>query len=139
MADKKSIGTVTGVVQFYGKVDNYQGDGKEYCLCIENPVFSVDESVIKEIYPKKVPNIFKSVMAGENIERAYFNSAYPITKVSVADQKKTIEVKNPELKGMKVNMILNKTYIGPVLCETTPEEFKPSGFSMDSFGSLDFD
>lgn len=137
--DKKDM-LVSGVVDFYGYVDNYNGDGKEYKLAIKDPVFkNLDWDEIGEWFKDdkgkvKLPNLYKNLKEGKVPEIAYFKSAqYPITRVSVYDKEnktvKSVEVNNPQLKGMTVLMKLNKLFIGAIMTDAIPEEFKPTAFA----------
>lgn len=137
--DKRDM-LVSGVVDFYGYVDNYNGDGKEYKLAIKDPVFkNLDWDEINEWFKDdkgkvKLPNLYKNLKDGKVPEIAYFKSAqYPITRVSVYDKEtktvKSVEVNNPQLKGMTVLMKLNKLFIGAVMTDAIPEEFKPTAFA----------
>ena len=137
--DKKDM-LVSGVVDFYGYVDNYNGDGKEYKLAIKDPVFkNLDWDEINEWFKNdkgkvKLPNLYKNLKDGKVPETAYFKSAqYPITRVSVYDKEtktvKSVEVNNPQLKGMTVLMKLNKLFIGAIMTDAIPEEFKPTAFA----------
>lgn len=137
--DKKDM-LVSGVVDFYGYVDNYNGDGKEYKLAIKDPVFKnldwdeIDEWFKDDKGKVKLPNLYKNLKDGKVPEIAYFKSAqYPITRVSVYDKKtktvKSVEVNNPQLKGMTVLMKLNKLFIGAIMTDAIPEEFKPTAFA----------
>lgn len=148
MASKR-LGFVTGVVGFYGKVDNYNGDGKEYCLRIENPVFTdLDQEAINEVCTitrgknkGKLLNFYQDLKDGKEIEAAYFHSSYPINKVYIVEGEELTqyEVKNPELEGHKVKMMLNKTYIGSIVCDDLPSEYTGKPFNMEDFGgSIDF-
>lgn len=134
--------TISGVVDFYGYVDNYNGDGKEYSLAIRDPKFNhIDWDEIEGWYTDdkgrvKLPKMYKDLKEGKDIEIAYFKSAkYPINRVSVYNKEdKTItqvEVNNPQLKDMPVLMKLKKTYIGAILVDRVPSEFSPVAFSMD--------
>ena len=137
--DKKDM-LVSGVVDFYGYVDNYNGDGKEYKLAIKDPVFKnldwdeIDEWFKDDKGKVKLPNLYKNLKEGKAPEIAYFKSAqYPITRVSVYDKEnktvKSVEVNNPQLKGMTVLMKLNKLFIGAIMTDAIPEEFKPTAFA----------
>lgn len=137
--DKKDM-LVSGVVDFYGYVDNYNGDGKEYKLAIKDPDFkNLDWDEINEWFKDdkgkvKLPNLYKNLKEGKVPEIAYFKSAqYPITRVSVYDKEtktvKSVEVTNPQLKGMTILMKLNKLFIGAVMTDAIPEEFKPTAFA----------
>lgn len=137
--DKKDM-LVSGVVDFYGYVDNYNGDGKEYKLAIKDPVFKnldwdeIDEWFKDDKGKVKLPNLYKNVKEGKVPDIAYFKSAqYPITRVSVYDKEtktvKSVEVNNPQLKGMTVLMKLNKLFIGAIMTDAIPEEFKPTAFA----------
>ena len=137
--DKKDM-LVSGVVDFYGYVDNYNGDGKEYKLAIKDPDFkNLDWDEINEWFKDdkgkvKLPNLYKNIKEGKVPEIAYFKSAqYPITRVSVYDKEtktvKSVEVTNPQLKGMSVLMKLNKLFIGAIMTDAIPEEFKPTAFA----------
>ena len=137
--DKKDM-LVSGVVDFYGYVDNYNGDGKEYKLAIKDPDFkNLDWDEINEWFKDdkgkvKLPNLYKNLKEGKAPEIAYFKSAqYPITRVSVYDKEnktvKSVEVTNPQLKGMTILMKLNKLFIGAIMTDAIPEEFKPTAFA----------
>ncbi len=137
--DKKDM-LVSGVVDFYGYVDNYNGDGKEYKLAIKDPVFKnldwdeIDEWFKDDKGKVKLPNLYKNLKDGKVPEMAYFKSSqYPITRVSVYDKEtktvKSVEVNNPQLKGMTVLMKLNKLFIGAIMTDAIPEEFKPTAFA----------
>lgn len=137
--DKKDM-LVSGVVDFYGYVDNYNGDGKEYKLAIKDPDFkNLDWDKINEWFKDdkgkvKLPNLYKNIKEGKVPEIAYFKSAqYPITCVSVYDKEtktvKSVDVTNPQLKGMTVLMKLNKLFIGAIMTDAIPEEFKPTAFA----------
>ncbi|MBR5939598.1 hypothetical protein IKZ77_03655 [Candidatus Saccharibacteria bacterium] len=84
--------------------------------------------------------MYKDLKAGKTIEVAYFKSAqYPITRVSVYNKEdKTVtgvDVTNPQLKDMTVLMKLNKLYIGSIMTDRIPEEFKPTAFAdVDDLG-----
>lgn len=137
--DKKDM-LVSGVVDFYGYVDNYNRDGKEYKLAIKDPDFkNLDWDEINEWFKDdkgkvKLPNLYKNIKEGKVPEIAYFKSdRYPITRVSVYDKEtktvKSVEVTNPQLKGMTVLMKLNKLFIGAIMTDAIPEEFKPTAFA----------
>ena len=137
---------VSGVVDFYGYVDNYNGDGKEYKLAIKNPEFkNLDWDEIEAWFTDdkgkvKLPKLYKELKDGKTPDMAYFKSAqYPITRVSVYDKEtktvNSVEVNNPQLKGMTVLMKLNKLYIGAIMTDAIPEEFKPTAFAgVDDLG-----
>lgn len=136
----KKLGYIKGTIGFYGKVDNYAGDGKEYCLRINNPEpVSIDAEAVEEAYPKKGkykrPAIVQRVLDQEKMEAAYFNSKYPITKVWVKKDGKIEEVAvtNPELKDMEVLMTFTGPYIGSLLLNEVPSEFTPAPFQMEDF------
>ena len=145
MEEKKKDMLVSGKVDFYGYVDNYNGDGKEYKLVIKKPEFkNLDWDQIEAWYTEngkvKLPGMYKDLKAGKTIEVAYFKSAqYPITRVSVYNKEdKTVtgvDVTNPQLKDMTVLMKLNKLYIGSIMTDRIPEEFKPTAFAdVDDLG-----
>lgn len=137
---------VSGVVDFYGYVDNYNNDGKEYKLAIKSPEFrNLDWDLIEEWYTDdkgkvKLPKLYKNLKDGKTPEMAYFKSSqYPISKVSVYNKEErtvsTVEVNNPQLKGMTVLMKLNKLYIGAIMTDAIPEEFQPTAFAdVDDLG-----
>ena len=143
--DKRDM-LVSGVVDFYGYVDNYNGDGKEYKLAIKNPEFkNLDWDEIEAWFTDdkgkvKLPKLYKELKDGKTPDMAYFKSAqYPITRVSVYDKEtktvNSVEVNNPQLKGMTVLMKLNKLYIGAIMTDAIPEEFKPTAFAgVDDLG-----
>lgn len=140
---------VKGIIDFYGYVDNYNGDGKEYTLAIKNPVFSdLDWEEINSLYTDdkgklKLPKLYTQIQSGDIPEVVYFRSSqYPINKVSVynKDTKEVTvhEVENPALKGLPVVMKFKKQYIGSLLLDRVPEEFKPVAFSDDDLEDLPF-
>ena len=143
--DKKDM-LVSGVVDFYGYVDNYNGDGKEYKLAIKDPVFkNLDWDAIEDWFKDdkgkvKLPKLYKDLKDGNVPAMAYFKSSqWPITRVSVYDKEtktvKSVEVNNPQLKGMTVLMKLNKLFIGAIMTDAIPEEFKPTAFAgVDDLG-----
>ena len=138
--DTRKRMTVSGTVEFYGLKDNYNGDGKEYTLCIKDPKFNnIDWDQVDEWYKDekgkiKLPGLYKDLKEGKKIERAYFKSAqYPITKVSVYNKEDKnvtqVEVNNPQLAGLTCLMALKKQFIGAVMLDQIPEEFVPSAFA----------
>lgn len=140
---------VKGIIDFYGYVDNYNGDGKEYVLKIKDPEFSdLDWEEINGLYTDdkgkiKLPKLYKQIQADEKLTEVYFRSTqYPITKVNVYDKETkevtTHEVENPSLKGLPVVMKFKKQYIGSLLLDRIPEEFKPVAFSADDLEDLPF-
>lgn len=137
-----SYGMIKGKINFYGKTKKYRSEETEYCLCIENPEFlNIDKEALEKAFPlpnKKSdpqrPAKIQSILDGEEVDKMYFNSDYPVTKVWV--KKETIEaheVKNPELKGMDVVMKLTGVHIGALLLSEIPEEFSPNPFNMEDF------
>ena len=143
MGEKAKTMTVSGTVDFYGYVDNFNGDGKEYKLAIKEPVFkNLDWDVIKNDWykGKKLPSMYEKLEKGEAVDMAYFKSSqYPITRVSVYNKEDGtitgVDVTNPQLKDMTVLMKLNKLYIGAIMTDSVPEEFKPSAFAdVDDLG-----
>lgn len=85
------FGYIKGTIGFYGKVDNYKGDAKEYSLRIDNPEFiNIDEAALEEAFPlpkskkdRERPAKIQSILDHESVEKMYFNSSYPINKVWV--------------------------------------------------------
>ena len=131
---------VSGVCEFYGQTDNYDGDGKEYKLCIKDPEFKhLDWDVIESWYTDKkgnvkLPKLYKDLKEGVTPDKVYFKSSnYPITRVSVYNKEdktiKSVEVSNPQLKDMTILMKLNKLYIGAIMTDAIPEEFHPTAFA----------
>lgn len=137
------FGYIKGTIGFYGKVDNYKGDAKEYSLRIDNPEFiNIDEAALEEAFPlpkskkdRERPTKIQSILDHEAVEKMYFNSSYPINKVWVKKDGEITEHKfeNPQLKDMEVLMTLTGVHIGSILLKEVPEEYNPAPFNMDDF------
>lgn len=147
--ERKTSILVKGVVDFYGHVDNYNKDGKEYVLTLRDYEFSnLDEEEIKSWYTNErgkteLPTQWENILNGDNPEKLFFRSNYPIKKFSVleeVDGKKTIVVKdinyNPDLKGLTIKMTCYRQYIGSIAIKELPPEFKKVAFNADEFSDL---
>ena len=72
---------VSGVCEFYGQTDNYDGDGKEYKLCIKDPEFKhLDWETIESWYTDKkgnvkLPKMYKDLKEGNTPDKVYFKSS----------------------------------------------------------------
>lgn len=140
MENKKNI-IVTGSVEFYGYVDNYDESGKEYVLNIKNPVFkNLDWDLINSWYEDskgkvKLPKMYEALAAGNTPENVFFRSQYPVTHVTLYNKEdKTlsqVEVKNPQLKDMTIVMKVKKSYIGAIMVDKVPDEFTPTAFTAE--------
>lgn len=119
---KKPKLMVTGRVTFYGKVNNYKHTGKEFVLCIEDPVFTgIDEESVSKMYDtehnKKVEyaDFYNKLLAGEKLDKVYFRSQYDVE--SVFTDGKFVDVADiPDfaLNQSYIRMTVNKSYIGKI-------------------------
>ena len=75
---------VSGVCEFYGQTDNYDGDGKEYKLCIKDPEFKhLDWETIESWYTDKKGNVKKAL-------DSYYNTKEEAPKVEEMTQTTTL-------------------------------------------------
>lgn len=119
---KKSKPMVTGRVTFYGKVNNYNHTGKEFALCIENPVFTgIDEESVSRMYDtennKKAEyaEFYNKLLAGESLDKVYFRSQYDVESVFTDGKFVDVaDIPNFALNQAYIRMTVNKSYIGKI-------------------------
>lgn len=141
------FGYIKGTVGFYGKTNKYKSDEKEYCLRIDHPQYiKIDVAALEEAFPlpksKKDndrPTKIDCIINDEAVDKMFFNSSYPISKVWVKEEGGYVahEVTNPDLTGKTVLMTLTGTHIGAIAMEEMPAEYSPNPFSMDDFETED--
>lgn len=147
--ERKTAIVVKGVVDFYGHVDNYNKDGKEYVLTLRDYEFSnIDEEEIKSWYTNErgkteLPTQWENVLNGELPEKLFFRSNYPIKKFTTIveeDGEKKLVTKeinyNPDLKGCVIKMTCYRQYIGSIAIKELPPEFKKVAFNAEEFEDL---
>lgn len=140
---------VKGLVDFYGHVDNYNKDGKEYVLTLKDYEFSnLDAEEVKSWYTNErgkteLPAQWEAILNGEKPERLFFRSNYPVKKFQTleeVDGKKTVVTRdidyNPDLKGCVVRMTCYRQYIGSIAIKELPPEFKKVAFEAGEFEDL---
>lgn len=140
---------VKGLVDFYGHVDNYNKDGKEYVLTLKDYEFSnLDAEEVKSWYTNErgkteLPAQWESILNGEKPERLFFRSNYPVKKFQTLDEvdgEKVVVTKdidyNPDLKGCVVRMTCYRQYIGSIAIKELPPEFKKVAFEAGEFEDL---
>ena len=140
---------VKGIVDFYGHVDNYNKDGKEYVLTLREYTFSnLDAEEVKSWYTNErgkteLPTQWDNILNGEMPEKLFFRSQYPIKKFQLLEEvngEKTVVTKdinyNPDLKGCEIKMTCYRQYIGAVAIKELPPEFKKVAFNADEFADL---
>lgn len=119
---KKAKPMVTGRVTFYGKVNNYNHTGKEFALCLENPVFSgIDEESVSKMYDtennKKTEyaEFYKKLLSGESLDKVYFRSQYDVESVFTEGKFVDVaDIPNFSLNQAYIRMTVNKSYIGKI-------------------------
>lgn len=122
VTEKKLIPMVTGRVSFYGKLDNYKHNGKEFVLAIENPVFSgVTEEIVNDMYDTEnkpnaeIAKMYVKILSGEIPETAYFRSKYDVENVWYNGNYMDVgDISNFSLNDAYIKMTLKKSYIGKI-------------------------
>lgn len=137
---------VRGTVEFYGYVDNYNKDGKEYVLKLSNYDFvNYDPNVVFDWYKdkdgkqQKFPTMFEELNAGHNPEFLYFRSDYPIDTIQIKKDDHVEAVKidyKPDLTGKRIVMTMYKQFIGAIGMKELPPEFKKIAFDATEFDDL---
>lgn len=147
MANTKTTNNVTsrpmvkGVVSFYGKTKDFNGEKDIMTLSVENPEFIgvTPESVAKmygvevdeiekdyELYvaskgkknqraKNTISGVYHDVLKGEKVEKVYFHTAieYEPETVYTADNSR-VDIEEVELNKAVIMMCLNKSYIGAI-------------------------
>lgn len=147
--ERKPSIMVKGIVDFYGYVDNYKKDGKEYVLTLKDyEILNLDEEEVKSWYTNEkgkteLPAQWEAILNGDNPEKLFFRSNYPIKKFQTleeVDGKKIVVTKdidyNPDLKGCSVKMTCYRQFIGSIAIKELPPEFKKVAFNADEFTDL---
>lgn len=147
--ERKPKMSVVGIVDFYGHVDNYNKDGKEYVFTLKDyEIKNLDPEEVKSWYTNErgkvdLPGQWEDILEGKEPERLFFRSNYPIKKFQVleeVDGEKKVVTKdidyNPDLKGLKVKMTLYRQYIGQIAIAELPPEFKKVAFNAEEFADL---
>lgn len=148
--ERKPSIIVTGTVDFYGLVDNYNKDGKEYVLTLKDYEFkNLDPEEIKSWYTNErgkvdLPGQWDDVLNSKEMpEKLFFRSNYPIKKFQIPveenGEKKVVTQEisySPDLKGKKIKMTCYRQYIGTVAIKELPPEFKKIAFEADEFDDL---
>lgn len=137
---------VTGVVEFYGYVDNYNKDGKEYVLTIKDPVFKdVSEDLIKSWYTDDktgrvdMPDQYEKLLKGEKLEKFYLRSKKPVDRFQIIEGGEVKEIKidySPDLKDKKISMVMYKQYIGSIAIKELPPEYRKIAYDASEFDEL---
>lgn len=137
---------VRGTVEFYGYVDNYNKDGKEYVLKLSNyELLNYDPDVVfgwykdKEGKQQKLPEMFEKLNKGNNPEFLYFRSEYPIDTIQIKKDDHVEAVKidyKPDLTGKRIVMSMYKQFIGAIGMKELPPEFKKIAFDATEFDDL---
>lgn len=141
---------VKGIVDFYGHVDNYNKDGKEYVLTLRDYSFTnLDAEEVKSWYTNErgkvdLPGQWDEILNSKEMpEKLFFRSNYPIKKFQVLEEKdgvKSVVTKdidyNPDLKGCEIKMTCFRQYIGAIAIRELPPEFKKVAFEADEFDDL---
>lgn len=136
---------VTGVVEFYGYVDNYNKNGKEYVLTIKDPVFKdVSKELIEKWYTDDkgrvdIPDQYEKILKGEKLEKVYFRSKTPIDRFQVVKNGDVEEVKidySPDLTGKKISMVMYRQYIGSIAIKELPPEYRRIAYDASEFDEL---
>lgn len=137
---------VTGVVEFYGYVDNYNKDGKEYVLTIKDPVFKdVSKELIEKWYTDEksgrvdIPDQYKKILNGEKLDKAYFRSKKPIDRFQVLKDGEVEEIKidySPDLTDLKISMVMFRQYIGSIAIKELPPEYRKIAYDASEFSDL---
>lgn len=147
--ERKPKIVVKGIVDFYGHVDNYNKDGKEYVLTLRDYSFSnLNAEEVKSWYTNEkgktdLPTQWEAILNGETPEKLFFRSNYPVKKFQVLEEvngEKTVVTKdidyNPDLKGKEIKMTVFRQYIGLIAIKELPPEFKKVAFNADEFADL---
>lgn len=140
---------VKGVVDFYGHVDNYNKDGKEYVLTLKDYEFTnLDPEEVKSWYTNErgktdLPAQWESILNGDTPEKLFFRSNYPVKKFQTLEEVngvKQVVTKdidyNPDLKGCEIKMTCFRQYIGSIAIKELPPEFKKVAFDASEFDDL---
>ena len=141
---------VFGKVTFYGKVDTFDGKGKEYALRLENwEIKDFDEDIVKGWYTLDngkvdLPDQAQTIIdfyngKGEKPEKLYFRSKYPISNVNVLEngEVKNVELDyNPDFNDVRIIMSYYRAYIGVIGVGELPPEYKRVAFDASEFDGL---
>lgn len=140
---------VKGLVDFYGYVDNYNKDGKEYVLTLKNYEFvNLDVEEVKSWYTNErgktdLPGQWEAIINGTKPEKLFFRSNYPIKKFQTLEEvngAKTVVTKDidytPDLKGCEIKMVCYRQYIGAIAIKELPPEYSKVAFNADEFADL---
>lgn len=144
--EKKPEIKIRGTVDFYGYVDNFNKDGKEYVLAIRDyDILNYDPDVVAGWYkdkdgkPQKLPAIYEKLNKGEKPESIYFRSEYPVDNIQIVKDGTVEPVKidySPDLKGMRVIMTMYRQFIGYIAMKELPPEYKRVAFDASEFEDL---
>ena len=137
---------VKGVVEFYGYVDNYNKNGKEYVLTIKDPEFmDVSKELIEKWYTDDkgrtdIPDQYEKILKGEKMEKVYFRSKSPIDRFQIKNKNGEVEeIKidySPDLTGKKIVMVMYRQYIGSIAIKELPPEYKRIAYDASEFDDL---
>ena len=143
--EKKPEIKIVGTVDFYGFVDNYNKDGKEYVLAIKDyTIKDYDAETVKSWYDNdkdngKLPAVYVELNKGNNPDMIYFRSDYPVDTIQIVKDGNVEPTKidyNPDLKGLRVMMTMYRQFIGAIAMKELPPEYKRIAFDASEFDDL---
>lgn len=144
--EKKPEIKIKGTVDFYGYVDNFNKDGKEYVLAIRDyDILNYDPATVASWYKdkdgkqQKLPTVYEMLNKGEKPELIYFRSEYPVDNIQILKNGtvEPIEIDySPDLKGMRVSMTMYRQFIGYIAMKELPPEYKRVAFDASEFDDL---
>lgn len=143
--EKKPEIKIVGTVDFYGYVDNFNKDGKEYALAIKDyEIINYDPEIVKAWYDNdsdkgKLPGMYEKLNKGEKPDVLYFRSEYPVNTIQIVKDGKVEPVTidySPDLKGHRVKMTMYRQFIGYIAMKELPEEYKRIAFDASEFDDL---
>ena len=143
--EKKPEIKIRGTVDFYGYVDNFNKDGKEYVIAFRDyEILNYDVDVVKSWYDNdsdkgKLPGMYEALNKGEKPETLYFRSAFPVSEIQLVKNGEVEPVTidyNPDLKGHRVIMTMYRQFIGHIAMKELPAEYKRIAFDASEFDDL---
>lgn len=144
--EKKPEIKIKGTVDFYGYVDNFNKDGKEYVLAIRDyDLLNYDPEVVAGWYkdkdgkPQKLPALYEQFNKGKRPETVYFRSEYPISNIQLVKDGNVEPVEidySPDMKGKRVIMTMYRQFIGYIAMKELPPEYKRVAFDASEFDDL---
>ena len=143
--EKKPAIKIRGTVDFYGYVDNFNKDGKEYVIAFRDyDILNYDPETVKAWYDTdadkgKLPGIYEALNKGEKPDVVYFRSEFPVDTIQIVKNGEVEPTKidyNPDLKGHRVIMTLYRQFIGDIAMKELPPEYKRIAFDATEFDDL---